>query len=135
MHAPVAAAAMQHHTDVYPSCAAAPQVSGIMIGTVSKSGVDYDYPEGSWGMERWHHLADANAEHLTNTEYFEPEDAHPQGYAADEQKRLEQEEREKAAREAKTGGSVHKEGRRLMERRSLVEVPAWLHRLWKQWMG
>jgi hypothetical protein len=117
------------------SCAAAPQVSGIMIGTVSKSGVDYDYPEGSWGMERWHHLADANADHLTNADYFEPEDAHPNGLAADEEKRQQREERENRERAAKSGDSVHKDRRRLMERRSLVEVPAWLHRLWKQLMG
>ncbi len=101
-----------------------------MIGTVSKSGVDYDYPEGSWGMERWHHAADANAEHLTNTDYFEPEDAHPQGLAADEEKQRQEEEKSEKSEE-----HAHRDRRILAERRSLVEVPAWLHRLWRQLLG
>jgi hypothetical protein len=58
-----------------------------MISTVSKSGVDYDYPEGGWGMERWHEIAEENKAHLTNASLFRAEEVHPNDMAGDAEKR------------------------------------------------
>jgi hypothetical protein len=130
---------------------AAPQLSGVMIGTLSKAGVDYDYPEGGflrlllpsagacswrlqlarlreprrprpalhtaplcaaggWGMEKWHSLAEANKLKLTNTDYFEPEEARPEGMADREKDEAEARARAQAADKAK---ALHRRRRSL----------------------